>query len=274
MDPRNTLEPVDQDVPLCWTEPPRSLIMYPRDDDPECIYVVDSHKHIREISLNWLSDITSKQQENVCSSFKKSLTESTPTPTPKQVRDTSVRNVSSSTCTAVVWSRYVGSLLQYSNSVLSRVTIAPRFNRYVVDKIVQNSTTMTTTTSRDDTKPIRDLLSEVQRFTQRTCRGGRKSGGDLEKTVSLLSSLLRVSRVTSKTRCDGRKRTCGCGRRKRLDASRTTSSRGQESSGQYTQTYRELQNTKQRDGETSDSSPKRSERSIETCETNVKFWTH
>ena len=66
VDPRNTLEPVDQDVPLCWTEPPRSLIMYPRDDDPECIYVVDSHKHIREISLNWLSDITSKQQENVC----------------------------------------------------------------------------------------------------------------------------------------------------------------------------------------------------------------
>ena len=65
VDPQNTLEPVDQDVPLCWTESPRSLIMYPRDDDPECIYVVDSHKHIREISLNWLSDITSKQQENV-----------------------------------------------------------------------------------------------------------------------------------------------------------------------------------------------------------------
>ena len=120
----------------------------------------------------------------------------TPTPPPNQVRDTSVRNVSSSTCTAVVWSRYVGSLLQYCNSVLSRVTIAPRFNRYVVDKFVQNSTTMTTTTttSRDDTKPIRDLLSEVQRFS---LKGLVVEDGNQEE---ILKKLFRCYRVCSEFR--------------------------------------------------------------------------
>jgi len=143
---KTTLEAVDQDVPLCWTESPRELIVYPRDDDPECLYVVDFNnttKHIREISLNWLISSNSKVQDT-----------------------TTVRNVTvSSLCASIVWSRYVGSLLQYipKHHRVSRVMIAPRFDRYVVDKLM--STTNTTTSREDDTKPIRDLLGEIQRFT-------------------------------------------------------------------------------------------------------------